>query len=244
MGRVSPDGVPYCLVDLSLHSLEEVLIRIEGLLLAVVESVETHVLQSAAALGGGEGIGDIGCCRHFAPLCEDIAVGAVDRHAALCKLLAIVEHIFRHLAEIDIEVTAVVAGIAGLTRVDEGIHHPKLHIFDVGCLEVVGVELTHHAAPVACGVVERAVGSKVGVEVVGAALVGVVGKVEHGDGRRGSVVSALVAVGIELLDVNLTHIRVAELVEVALDVSRSERGTQTGEERVNGVPGKQRAVEA
>ena len=222
VSRVSPDRVPYSLVDLSLHSLEEVLIGIEGLLLAVVESVETHVLQSAAALGGGEGIGDIGCCRHFAPLCEDIAVGAVDRHAALCKLLAIVEHIFRHLTEIDVEVTAVVAGIAGLTRVDEGIHHPKLHIFDVGCLEVVGVELTHHAAPVACGVVERAVGSKVGVEVVRAALVGVIGQVENGQCRRGSVVGALVSVGIEFLDVDLAHVRVAELVEVALDVSRRE----------------------
>ena len=127
---------------------------------------------------------------------------------------------------------------------DEGIHHPKLHILYVGCLEVVGVKLAHHTAPVACGVVERAVGGEVGVEVVRAALVGVIGQVENGQCRRGSVVGALVSVGIEFLDVDLAHVRVAELIEVALDVSRGERGTQTGEERVNGVPGELRTVEA
>ena len=149
VGRVCPDRVPHGLVDLSLHSLEEVLIRVKGLLFAVVESVESHILQGTAAFGSGEGISDIGRRRHLAPLCEDKAVGAVDRHTALCELLAVVEHVFRHFAEIDIEVTAIVAGISGLTCMDKGIHHPKLYILDVGRLEVVGVEFAHHTAPVA-----------------------------------------------------------------------------------------------
>ena len=238
VSRVCPDGVPYCLVDLSLHSLEEVLIRVKGLLFTVVESVETYVLQSAAALAGSEGIGDIRRRWHLSPLRGDETVGAVDRHTALGKLLAVVEHVFRYLAEIDIEVTAVVAGIAGLACVDKGIHHPKLHILDVGCLEVVGVKLTHHAAPVARRIVERTVGGEVWVEVVRTTLVGIVGKVEDGYCRCGSVVSTLVAVGIEFLDVYLTHVGIAELVEVTLDVSRSERRTQSGEERIDGVPGK------
>ena len=64
-----------------------------------------------------------------------------------------------------------------LTGIDKGVEHPKLDILDVGCLEVVGIEFAHHAAPVLLRIVERSVGIEVGVEVVRASLVGIISKV-------------------------------------------------------------------
>ena len=127
---------------------------------------------------------------------------------------------------------------------DEGIEHPELHILDVGLLEIVGVEAPHHTAPVLRGVVERTVVVEVGVEVVGSALVRVVGDVHHRERGGGTVVAALVAVGIELAHIDLTHVRVGEHRQVALDIRRGERGGTAREERVDGVPGHLRTVEA
>ena len=68
-------------------------------------------------------------------------------------------------------------------------------------------------------IVERSVLSQVGIEVVWSTLVGIVGKIEYGQRRRSSVVRTLVAVGEKLVDIELAYVMVAELFEVALDVT-------------------------
>ena len=50
------------------------------------------------------------------------------------------------------------------------------------------------------------------------------------------MVAVLLLVGEELVDVDLAHILVGELVEVALDVAGREARRAAGEERVDGVP--------
>ena len=89
------------------------------------------------------------------------------------------------------------------TGIDEGVHKPELHILDIGLLEVGGLQLPHHAAPLAGGVRQRAVGGQAGRQVVGAALFGVVGQVQHRQRACGTVVGRLVAVRVELADVHL-----------------------------------------
>ena len=88
------------------------------------------------------------------------------------------EHVFRHLTEVEVEVAAIFRGFALLTAVDEGVEHPELDIFDVALLEVAIVDLAHHAAPVLRGMVERAIAVDIGIEVVRPALIGVISEVE------------------------------------------------------------------
>ena len=99
-------------------------------------------------------------------MCLHETVGAVDGHSALIEFLSVTQNVFAHLAEVKIEIAAKVAGVAVAPTVDEGVKHPKLHIFYIGCLKVVGVELAHHAAPMVLRVVERSVIGKIRAEVV------------------------------------------------------------------------------
>ena len=189
----------------------------ERQLLLAAQSVETHVLLGAVGAGVVEGIDEAGRRGHTAPLGLHVAALHVGHgHAVLVELLAVLEHVLAHLTKVDVHVATACFGV-----VDEGVEHPELDVLDVGALKVGRRELAHDTAPALLGIGELAVGSKVGVEVVGAALVGVVGEVEHREGRRLAVGALLV--GVELALVDLTHVVVGELVEVALDVGWRER---------------------
>ena len=115
--------------------------------------------------------------RHFAPDgLRHILVVAVDRIAVLIRLHAILKHILADLAEIEIEIATLAVGIL---RVEEGIHHPELDILHVRLLEVGIVHLAHDAAPALLRIEKTAVGVDiVGVEIVGAALCRIEGKIE------------------------------------------------------------------
>ena len=102
--------------------------------------------------------------------------------------------------------------------------------------EVVGVELTHHSSPFRLWRAQAAVGVHLCGEVVGATFFGVVSEIEYRQGGGGSIIGALVTVGVELADIDLTYIVVGELFEVALDMCRGERRTAVGEQWVDGVP--------
>ena len=241
---VSPDRVPHGRVHLALHLAQEVLIALPLLLLLVVESVEAHVLHRTRTLRCREGVHYGSLVGHLTPLRSGEVLRAVYGHAALVELLAVAQNILAHLAEVDIEVAAVVGCHALLACVDEWVEHPELDVLDVSCLEVVGVELSHHAAPTLLRIVESAVGVEVGVEVVRTALVRIVSEVQDVEHRRVAVVCALVAVGEQLADVELANVMVRQLVEIALDVARRERRRAACEERVDSVPRQARAVEA
>ena len=66
--RVCKDAVEDGLVHLALY-LTEVGVLVEFSFLFVVESIEAHVLQCSASLGGGKGVGHGTLIGHFSPLC-------------------------------------------------------------------------------------------------------------------------------------------------------------------------------
>ena len=244
-GRVLSPGLEQRVVgDDGAHLVEPLLIGAVGALLLVVESVQTDILQGARAGGGGKGVGLRGLLGNTAPLRRAERRGAVDGHAALVELLAVAQHVLAYLTEVDVEVARVLRGCARAALVDEGVHQPELHIFYISLLEVRRLQLAHHAAPLRRGVHQRAVGVQLGGQVVGAALLGVVGQVEHVELRRGAVVVRLVAVGVQLLDIDLAHAMVRELFEVALDVAGRETRRAVGEQLVDVVPRQQGATVA
>ena len=243
-GGVCPYRVEHGRADFALNLAQELLIRFPLLLLGIVESVHTYVLQGTCALRCGKGIGGSGLIGHLAPLSCGVCLRSVDRHSALIELLAVTQDVLAHLAKVDVEVASIFRSLALATCIDEGVEHPELYVLHVGSLEVVGVELAHHAAPMLLRIVERSVLSEVGIEVVRSALVGIVGKIEYGERRRSSVVRTLVAVGEQFVDIELANVMVAELFEVALDVAWRERRRAAREQGVDGVPRKSRAVEA
>ena len=114
-------------------------------------------------------------------MCGGVSRRSVRRHAALIEFLTVAEDVLAHFAEVDIEVATVVGRRSLLTGVDKGVEHPEFDVLDVGCLEVVGVQLSHHTAPMLLRIVECSVVVEVRIEVVRSALVGVIGEVEDGE---------------------------------------------------------------
>ena len=244
-GRVVAPGLDNTVVgdDAAVHHrVEPLLIRPELPLLVIGKAVETHILQLSGTGSRGEGVGLRGLLRNLTPLGHREVTGAVNRHTALIELLTVAQDILRDLTEVEVEVAAVVGGGAVLTGIDEGIEQPELDVLDVRLFEVVGLKIAHHTAPLRLGLTERTVAVEVARQVIRSALRGIVGQVQHLECRGGAVVGALVAVGIELLHIDLTHIMVRQLVEVALDVTRRERRAAAGEDGINGVPRQLRTV--
>ena len=184
-GVLPPGGKQRVVLHNRAHGVQPLGVGSKGALVFIGQTVQAHVLLLARTVGVGKGI------LLLLGLDGDAAPGrlvetrsAVDGHGALVELLAVAQHVFRHLAQVDVEFAGVAAGSAILAGVDEGVEHPELHILDVGLLEVGGLQAPHHAAPLLGGVHQRAVGVELRGQVVGAALLGVVGQVEHGQ-RRG-----------------------------------------------------------
>ena len=92
--------------------------------------------------------------------------------------------------------------------------------------------------------ISGSLGLQVGVEVVRTWLGRIVGEVEHAQRVGGSAVGALLAQWEELAHIDLTHIVIGQLCQVALDVSWCERAAPSCEERVDGVPSQTAASES
>ena len=178
-GGVGLNAVPHLSGNLRLHLVEIGLIRSKSQLLLVVETIETDILQGTAAIGRGEGVGHRGLVGDAAPLRLGPVGGTVDGHSALIELLAIAQHVLRHLTEVEVEIATVFGSLALLATVDEGVEHPELDVLDVVLLKVAVVDLAHHTAPMLRGIVERSVAVDVGIEVVRTTLVGVIRQVER-----------------------------------------------------------------
>ena len=129
-------------------------------------------------------------------MCCDERIAAVDGHTALVEFLAVVQYVLADLTQIDVKVAAVVGSILLLRTVDEGVEEPELNIFDVGLLEIVGVQLTHHAAPVHQWQIQRTVHIDVGIEVIRTTFLWIISYIEDRQRRCGAAVGRLVAVGV------------------------------------------------
>ena len=113
VGRVGIPGSPDTVVDTD--AVEEVGISRLLAFFLIGQSVQTDILTGTRAAGSGKSIGLRRLDRYLTPGRTLERAGTVDGHAALVELLAVAQDILAHLAEIDVEVTAVVAGI-GLLR--------------------------------------------------------------------------------------------------------------------------------
>ena len=104
------------------------------------------------------------------------------RKTVLIELATIAEDVFRNIAQVDVKLTWVV----GKLFVGEGIHQPKLDVFDIGGFKVDGFHFAHDAAPTALRVFQctvfvdtSGISCRFDVVVVRATLLGIVGQVEH-----------------------------------------------------------------
>ena len=188
VGWVLRPCVADAVVGQSLHEVVEFRVRFKRALLVVGEPVEAHVLHGSRPRGGGKGVSLRGLHRHLSPLRCREAAGAVHRHAALVELLAVVQYVLAHFAQVYVQVAAIVGSVACRPCIYERVEQPELDILYVGRLEVVGVEFSHHASPLSLGVLQRTVGVEACAEVVGAPFGGIVSHVEHVERRRGAVV--------------------------------------------------------
>ena len=89
----------------------EVGIAVERLLLGVGKSVVAHILFLARAGRGGKGVGLCGLHGDLSPLCGGETAGAIDGHSTLVELLSVAQYVLAHLAEVDVEVAAIVVAV-------------------------------------------------------------------------------------------------------------------------------------
>ena len=162
------------------HSIHPLLIGAVIALLGIRQAIESHILQLARAARSGKGVSLRGLYGNLTPLGGDKRARAVDGHAALIELLTVAEDILAHLAQIDVEVAAIVGSRTFLAGIDKGIEHPELDILDVGLLEVGGFQPAHHSAPFCLGLSQGAVAVEVACQIVRATLLRVICQVQHG----------------------------------------------------------------
>ena len=219
VGRVGLNTVEDFGSHLALNVVEELLISTIVPLFFIVETIETDILQQPGSSRSIEGIGRRCLCGHLTPLRRGVASVVVDGHAALIEFLPVTQNILAHLAEVDVQFATMLRSCAVAAAVDERIKHPELHVFDVGCLEIVRIELAHHASPGLSRIHQFSFRIQVGVQIVRSTLVRIESQVQNGQRISGTAIAVLVAVGVQFVHVNLAHVPVRELIEVALDVA-------------------------
>ena len=201
---------------LGLYLLQECLVGNVLSFLVVVQSVQSHVLPCPRPLFVVEGVCYARGVGHPSPQSfRPVLAVAVYWHSALEVLLAVLQYVFRDLAEVDVEVSSMVTGLVFL--VYEGVHHPELDVFYVLGLEVGIVHLPHHSAPLLLRVGQPSVLLHVRRQVVCAAFGGVEGKVQHVEAAC-AVVAVLCFLWVKFPLVYLPHVVVGQLLQVALDV--------------------------
>ena len=110
---------------------------------------------------------------------------AIYRQPVLEEFFAIFQYILRDGTQVEVEV-APPRGTQRVVR--ERVHQPELDVLDVGLLEIADIHASGDASPPFFRVEEFSFAVDVGVEVVRASFVGVVGEVEHRYGGRLAVV--------------------------------------------------------
>ena len=215
--RVFIDGIVGFGIDLPLHGVEVVGVDAIVTLVFVSQTIETNILLLTCTAFVGERIDHGLLAGHTSPSGLGIGGGGADGHTAFVEFLAVLQHVFADVAKVDVEVTSVVFAVRS---VDERVEHPELDVLDVAGLEVAGVHLSHHTSPAFLWVVQLGICVHVGVEVVRTALIRIVCQVQ--DTQRVALSHVGVSVGIDLAHIDLAHIVVGELIQVALDVSWGE----------------------
>ncbi len=135
----------------------------------VDEAVQTDVLRETRAAVVVKSIGQGVLSRDTSPhgRLHELVI-AVDGNTVLIALQAIFKYIFRDFSEIQIKISTLKVVIVG---VKEWRKHPELDIFDVRCIEVGVVHLTHDASPPAFGIEKIALVIDIcRVKVVGSAF--------------------------------------------------------------------------
>ena len=242
--RVVLPSCAYAVVGYGAYKIIECRIFWECLLLLVSKSVKTNILFQSRAWGCGKGIGL--CClyRNLSPLCVCETACSVDRHTALIEFLAVTQHILAHLTKVNIKVATVWRGITLLATIYKWVKEPELHIFYIRRLEIIDVELAHHTAPFISRTWHRTVWIDSGWEIIWTALCWVIRQVKYRQRWCCSIICALVSVRIQLTNIYLTHIVVWQLLQVALDMWRSERAATVCENRVYCIPWQQWTIES
>ena len=208
-------------------------------LLLGAQSVESEVLFLAGARSVVESVGESVLSGNASPHgLFHVGVVVIDGITVLVGFHSIFEDILAHLAEVDVEVAALVVWVFG---VEERVEHPKLDVFNVAGLEIGVVEFAHDAAPAFLGEEKFAVIVDVGgIEVVGTAFLGVEREVESLDSRRLAIVELLGGEQLALCD--FAHIQVGLLLLVVFDVSGRARRIALGEHPVDVVPSEEGTV--
>ena len=115
--------------------------------------------------------------RHAPPDCLDSCRGIiVERHTILKKLLLILQHLLRYLAQVEEELATRWCRLG----IDKRVHHPELDILDIGRLKVALVYLAHHTAPVLSWVHQLTIAADlIAIEIVRTTLIGIVSEAER-----------------------------------------------------------------
>ena len=244
MGWVGKDTVKHRLVYLTLY-LVEISTLVKLLLLGIGQSIEADILQGTTSTGRGKSISHRTLRRNLTPLSRGKLVASIHRHTALIELLAISQDILTDFTQVDIEVASIVTGIGLLIGIEKWVEHPELDIFHIGLLEVVGIQLAHHTTPMTHRIRQSTIRLKViDIEVVRTTLIRIVSNIHRIDGTTLPRISLSLSKWKKLAHIDGTHVVVAQLVEVTLDMTRSERASLAIEQGVDGIPRHLTAVES
>ena len=153
IGRVGLYAVIDLLIDHALYLLQVIGISGELPFLVIVQSIQSHILACSCSALVVEGISHAGGVGDSSPQAFGI-IGAIaiHGHSALEVFLAVLEYVLAHFAQVDVEVSPVIAW--QILLVYERIHHPEFDVFDVLGFEIRIVQFAHHTSPFLCGVLE------------------------------------------------------------------------------------------
>ena len=212
----------------------------ERLLIGSAKAIKTHVLPDAGPRGGFKGIGERRLGRNPTPVSFPNRFGvSVDVwESVLIALESVLEDILTNLAQVDVEITAVLIGIF---IVKEGVKQPELDVFNVVSDKIGVVDLAHNTTPSLFGVKQESVSVDVlGVKVIRTALLGIERQVKSLNRRSFSIVklTSREHLGIR----NLPYIGIRQLVEIILNITRSVGRVSLSKQAVDIVPRQERTV--
>ena len=168
---------------------------------------------------------------------EELIV-AVKRDAVFIRFQSILQNILADFAEVKIQVATFKIRVL---RVEERVHHPKLHILDIGLFKIGVVHLSHYATPTLLGIEQRPLIVDIHrIEIIGTALSGIIREVESL--HKVSFTISKISVGEDFGHLNLAHVRIGQLLEVGTYIARGKRRVALSEHTVNIVPRQQCTV--
>ena len=186
-------------------------------LLGAAQTVQAHVLCCAPGGVAGKSVHRAVGLGHASPsrvLRASVGVHAALGQTALEGFLAVLQHIFADVTQLDVQVAARVVRVA---VGQERIHHPELDVFDVGALKIGILQFAHDAAPARLRIGQLTVRTYlVRHDVILTTLRRIVGQVHHAHTRVG--IGQILAVGVDLRLQNHTYTLVASGICVVADM--------------------------